>query len=65
MFNRSFIKPATLAIGSLPAVVVAHPGHGGGSALQHDWQHALWLGAAMAAVGWAVWSYRSYRSRSR
>ncbi|MEQ8802875.1 MAG: hypothetical protein RLP45_12635 [Haliea sp.] len=63
MSGSSIIKPLVFVLAGLPGAVLAHPGHGGGSASQHDWEHALWLGAAATGVAWAVWVYRQYRNR--
>lgn len=44
------------ALAVLPVTAIAHPGHGVGRALAHDWQHVAWLvaGALLAAsLAWA------------
>jgi hypothetical protein len=55
------VRIATVAAGFLPALALAHPGHG-----DHlpDWQHALAFslsGAALIAAGVAAIRFRSSR----
>lgn len=65
MLKSSFTHAAAMLLVTLPGIALAHPGHGSASALQHDWEHALWFGAAFTLLAWSVSMFRSRAKQAR